>query len=170
MLLQTQYKWYKLLLYVLILLIIVLAGASGAYLIRGKLYERDINKKILEINQIQKDIQLAKTDGNYKIYQMWEVIYKNQNNVNYVALYEYLNQVKNYILKDLKKYTISRLILSVKPHEVNLDTTLPNYNVIYFTGWLVDLIANRPFVDEIQANNFRKLQNGINVKLKIKTK
>ena len=170
MILQTQYKWYKWLLYALIFAIVGLAVASGVYMVRGKLYEKDVNKKILEINQIQKEIQLAKSNGNYRIYQLWDVVYKNQNNVNYVALYEYLNQVKKYILKDLQNYTISRFILSIKPHEIDLDTTLPSYNVIYSSGWLVDLIAKRPFVEEIQANNFRKMINGINVKLKIKTK
>ena len=70
MILQTQYKWYKWLLYILIFAIVGLAVASGVYMVRGKLYEKDVNKKILEINQIQKEIQLAKSNGNYRIYQL----------------------------------------------------------------------------------------------------
>jgi len=56
---------------------------------------------------------------------------KENEITNYVALYEYLNQVKNAILKDLKNYHISRFILAIKPEEITIDTTLPNYEVLY---------------------------------------
>ena len=101
---------------------------------------------------------------------MWDYILKENEITNYVALYEYLNQVKNAILKDLKNYHISRFILAIKPEEITIDTTLPNYEVLYTSWGMINLISKRDFVKQIEANSFRNVPNGINVKLKIRTK
>jgi len=170
MLLQTQARWYKTVLYLLILALGWLSIASGMYIIRWKWYEKDINKEVLTINDIRKQIQTAKLSKEYKIYQMWDYILKENEITNYVALYEYLNQVKNAILKDLKNYTISRFILAIKPEEITIDTTLPNYEVLYTSWGMINLISKRDFVKQIEANSFRNVPNGINVKLKIRTK
>ncbi len=170
MILQSQFNWYKRLLYLLILSILWLIFLSGWYIIRWKMFETDVNKKKLEINDLQKSISNEKSNTDYKLYKVWELVYSRENKVNYVALYDYLNQVKNYILKDIKDFTISRFILSIKPKEIDLDTTLPSYNIIYQSWWLIDLLSKRDFIDKININNFRNMYNWINVKFNIKTK
>ena len=140
------------------------------YYFKWKTYEKDTNKKVLEINQFQEKIISAKNTSTYKVYQMWKVIYEKGNNINYFALYRYLNFIKNSILSDLKDYNISRFILSIQPNKIMINTTLPSYNVVYTSWGLIDLLNSNPVVENLNVNNFKKVDKGINLDIQINTK
>ena len=143
---------------------------GGIYYFKWKMYERDINKKILEINQLHEKIISAKNTSTYKIYQIWKTIHEQGNNINYFALYRYLNFVKNSILSDLKDYNITRFTLSINPNKVLINTTLPSYNVIYHSWGLIELISSNSVVESLIINNFKKVDNWINLDIEINTK
>ncbi len=170
MLLQSQYNLYKKLLYFLIFLIICFTLGIVYFKVSSYFLEKKINKDILSINKLEDSISQLKNNSSYTIYLFGENIYSKDKHINYVALYKYLNQVKNLLLKDLAWYNITRFIFEVNPNQINIDTTLPTYNTIYMSGGLVDLLSKRDFVKLIKINNFRKVPSGINVKVNIDTK
>ena len=170
MILQVKYSIWKKMTILLGLVVVWIWIAWIVYSVRATMYEKDINKKILEINQVDAKLANLQQDGDYKKYLMMEEIYKNTNHLNYAILYEYLNQLRNKLLSSFKKFRVNRFSLEVQPGKVIIRTATPNYNVIYQSWWMIDKLSKQVFVDKLNISEFRTVNGTIDFNINIKTK
>jgi len=139
-------------------------------MIRASLYEKDINQRTLQINELENKLSNLKKNDYYNKYVMMDYIYKDANNLNYVTLYEYLNQLRNRLLSDFRQFNVNRFILQVQPGKVIIKTTVPNYDIVYKSWWMIDKLSSQVFVKKLNIFEFRNVNNVINFNIQILTK
>ena len=170
MILQVKYSIWKKMTILLGLVVVWIWIAWIVYSVRASTYEKDINKKTLEINNLEKKLADLENDDDYKRYLMMKDIYKHSNHLNYAVLYEYLNQLRNKLLSSFRQFNVNRFILEVQPDKVLIKTATPNYNVVYKSGWMIDNLSKQVFVDKINIAEFRSIDGVINFNISLQTK
>jgi len=170
MILQVKYSLWKKITILTALGVIGLAVAWIFFSVRASFYEKDINQKILEINKVEKNLADLKNNPEYKKYMMMEILDKKVNHINYAVLYEYLNKLKDKLLSNFRQFNVNRFDLEVQPWKVIIKTAIPNYNVIYKSGGMIDSLSKQVFVRNLNISEFRSINSVINFTITLDTK
>jgi len=174
MILQRQYSLWKWINIILIIWIVIMFLSIVFF--EYKLYNlnNDIWKKAVEVSKLDKKISEQKEKDVYKKYEMANIVFLKENNTNYVALYQYLNSIKNDLLKtmkDAKQKWFSKFKLLVNKWDISIDTAVLDYNYLYNnTWWLYTLLENKNFITKIHVNSYKIQNNMIYFNIKLKTK
>jgi len=170
MILQVKYSLWKKLTVLLGLGVIVLVLIWLFFWIKANLYEKSLNQKSLEMNNIEKKLASLKNNSAYKKYITMEVLNKKVNHINYAVLYEYLNQLKKKLWSSFRQFNVNRFNLEVQPWKVIIKTAIPNYNVIYTSGGMIDSLSNQIFVKNLNISEFSSINKLINFTITLETK
>lgn len=172
MILQRQFSLWKSFGMLLWISIIIMLWSVLFFKWRIWVNQHTVNQISVKINNIQSKIQNIKNNKLLKKLDMASIIKNKMNNTNYVALYTYLNNLKNQLIKDLdntvwyKKFT-----LSVKQWEVDISTQVANYSDLYANNnWIFNVLKKKPFITQISVNSYKSQNNAIYFNLRLKTK
>ena len=172
MILQRQFSLWKSFGMLLWISIIIMLWSVLFFKWRIWVNQHTVNQISVKINNIQSKIQNIKNNKLLKKLDMASIIKNKMNNTNYVALYTYLNNLKNQLIKDLdntvwyKKFT-----LSVKQWEVDISTQVGNYSDLYANNnWIFNVLKKKPFITQISVNSYKSQNNAIYFNLRLKTK
>lgn len=166
MILQKQHSLWKALNIFLwvVLLIIVWLYFVFQYSIWQK--TNQIQEKQAQIWSLNKDLQNAENNANYKNYKMANIVKSKENNTNYFFLYQYLKTIKLDIKKALEKANISseNFTLTVDKNQVKISAVVPNYNFLYEDKvWILDKLQSKSFVEKIFVNSYKSVDNTDNL-------
>ena len=172
MILQRQFslwKWFGMLLWISI---IVMLWSVLFFKWRIWVNQQTVNKISVKISKIQNKIEKVKQNDLLKKVEMANIVKNKMNNTNYVALYTYLNNLKNQLIKDLSKTVwYKKFTLSVRKWEVNISTQVPNYSDLYANdNWIFNILKRKPFITNISVNSYNSQNNAIYFDLRLKTK
>lgn len=174
MILQRQYSLWKWVNIILIIWIVIMFLSIIFFKYRIYNLNNDIWKKAVDISKLDEKISIYKEKDVYKKYEMANIIISKENNTNYVALYQYLNKIKNDLfktMKDAKQKWFSRFKLVVNKWDISIDTAVPDYSYLYNnTWWLYTLLKNKSFITKINVNSYKTQNNMIYFNVKLKTK
>lgn len=174
MILQRQYSLWKWVNIILIVRIVIMFLSIIFFKYRIYNLNNDIWKKAVDISKLDEKISIYKEKDVYKKYEMANIIISKENNTNYVALYQYLNKIKNDLfktMKDAKQKWFSRFKLVVNKWDISIDTAVPDYKYLYNnTWWLYTLLENKSFITKINVNSYKTQNNMIYFNVKLKTK
>lgn len=174
MILQRQYSLWKSVNIIFIVWIVIMFLSIIFFKYRIYNLNNDIWKKSVDISKLDEKISIYKKKDVYKKYEMANIILLKENNTNYVALYQYLNKIKNDLfktMKDAKQKWFSRFKLVVNKWDVSIDTAVPDYKYLYNnTWWLYTLLENKSFITKINVNTYKTQNNMIYFNVKLKTK
>ncbi len=172
MILQRQFslwKWFGILLWISI---IVMLWSVLFFKWRIWVNQHTVNKISVKISKIQNKIEKIKQNELLKKVEMASIVKNKMNNTNYVALYTYLNNLKDQLIKDLSKTVwYKKFTLSVRKWEVNISTQVPNYSDLYANNkWIFNILKRKPFITKILVNSYKSQNNAIYFDLRLKTK
>ena len=174
MILQRQYSLWKSVNIIFIVWIVIMFLFIIFFKYRIYSLNNDIWKKSIDISKLDEKISIYKEKYVYKKYEMANIILSKENNTNYVALYQYLNKIKNDLfktMKDAKQKWFSRFKLVVNKWDISIDTAVPDYKYLYNnTWWLYTLLENKSFITKINVNSYKTQNNMIYFNVKLKTK
>jgi len=183
MLLQTQYKWWWNANKLLVLLFILLVVLSLFFKWRIYSIENSIKESNAEIVKLQNNIKDEKNKWLYNKLQIASVISDKENNVNYYALYNYLNNMKNEIINLLWKNTFNynRFILKISKNKVHMSLMVPSFNSLYWWAYknskweivkynLFEWLDKKPFIESISVESYKVKWNFVYFDMDLKTK
>jgi len=135
--------------------------------------EASIKEENVKLANLNKEINNLQNSDEYRVFRNANVILTKENNVNYYALYKFLNMVKQSIAKKLQEKGIkrNRFILKVDKDRVSISLLVPNYNMLADKDSdFLESITSKSFVKKASIRSYESKDKFIYFTLELLTK
>ena len=173
MLLQRQYSLWKLVNTIIVYLMIL--SIFAVIWLKWKIsnLESSIKEETQKITKLNKEISTIKRSDEFKVFRTADIILEKESNINYYALYKFLNMVKQSLAKKLQEKWIkrNRFILKVDKDKVNISLLVPNYNMLADKDSdFLESITSKSFVKWASIKSYESKDNYIYFNIDLFTK
>jgi len=157
MLLQRQYSLWKLANTIIAFLIVFSFLASFLIKWRISSIESSIKEENVKLNQLNKKIKEVNDLSALRKIRTADVILKKESNINYYALYKFLNMVKQSLAQKLLENWIkrSKFTLKVDKDKISIWLMVPNYNMLYDeNSKFLDSLVDKSFIKRAEIKSY----------------